>query len=41
MVRLRFLADMNISPKTVEDLQQQEWDIIRVSQVLISRGEES
>ena len=31
---MRFLADMNISPKTVEVLQRQGWDIIRVSQVL-------
>jgi predicted nuclease of predicted toxin-antitoxin system len=31
---LRFLADMNLSPKTVAALQQRGWDIIRVSQVL-------
>ena len=31
---LRLLVDMNISPKTVEALQQQGWDTIRVSQIL-------
>jgi len=31
---IRFLANMNISPQTVEALQQQGWDIVRVSQVL-------
>jgi len=30
----RLLADMNISPKTVDALQQRGWDVIRVSQVL-------
>ncbi len=34
MKSLRFLADMNISPKTVEALQHEGWDIVRVSQVL-------
>lgn len=34
MVKLRFLADMNISPKTVEYLRHREWDIIRVSTAL-------
>lgn len=34
MADLRFLADMNISPKTVEALCQRGWDMIRVSQVL-------
>ncbi len=34
MAHPRFLADMNISPKTVEALQKQGYDIIRVSQVL-------
>ncbi len=28
------LADMNISPKTVEVLGQQGWDIVRISQFL-------
>ncbi|MBI2265288.1 MAG: DUF5615 family PIN-like protein [Armatimonadetes bacterium] len=31
---LRFLANMNISPQTVQTLQQNGWDTIRVSQVL-------
>jgi predicted nuclease of predicted toxin-antitoxin system len=31
---IRLLANMNISPQTVEALQQQGWDIIRVSQIL-------
>lgn len=31
---MRFLANMNISPKTVEVLSKKGWDIIRVSQVL-------
>jgi predicted nuclease of predicted toxin-antitoxin system len=35
MADIRFLADMNISPKTVKDLRAQGWDIVRVSQVLL------
>lgn len=31
---MRFFANMNISPKTVEVLHKTGWDIIRVSQVL-------
>ena len=31
---IRLLADMNISPKTVEALQGQGWDVIRVSHVM-------
>jgi len=31
---IRFIANMNISPKTVASLFQQGWDIIRVSQLL-------
>ena len=34
MHSVRLLADMNISPKTVEALEQRGWDVIRVSQVL-------
>ena len=34
MTSLRFLVDMNLSPKTVPNLQQHGWDIIRVSQIL-------
>lgn len=41
MTSLRFLADMNLSPKTVADLRQQGWDIIRVSQVLPMDAEDS
>jgi len=33
-MRPRLLADMNISPKTVDALRQRGWDIIRVSQAL-------
>jgi len=29
----RLLADMNISPETVDALQQRGWDVIQVSQV--------
>ena len=32
--RLRFLADMNLSPITVDVLQQEGWDIVRVSTLL-------
>ncbi len=31
---LRLLADMNISPKTVDALRKRGWDIVRVSQLL-------
>ncbi len=31
---LKFLADMNISLKTVEALQRRGWDVLRVSQCL-------
>lgn len=34
MADIRFLANMNISPKTVAILQQQGWEIIRVSDLL-------
>lgn len=34
MTRVRLLADMNISPKTVDALQRRGWDIIRVSDIL-------
>jgi predicted nuclease of predicted toxin-antitoxin system len=32
---LRFLADMNISPQTVECLRQYGWEIARVSELLV------
>ena len=31
---IRFLANMNISPKTVEALREQGWDVVRVSELL-------
>lgn len=31
MAAICFLANMNISPKTIESLQRQGWDIVRVS----------
>lgn len=34
MSGIRFLANMNISPKTVGSLSKQGWDIIRVSNIL-------
>ncbi len=34
MTVLRFLADMNLSPLTVESLRREGWDIIRVSSLL-------
>lgn len=34
MTDIKLLADMNISPQTVATLQEQGWDIIRVSDVL-------
>jgi predicted nuclease of predicted toxin-antitoxin system len=33
-VQLRFLADMNLSPLTVEDLRKDGYDVIRVSSLL-------
>ncbi len=37
MRRLEFLADMNISPLTVEQLKKHGWNIVRVPEVM-SRG---
>lgn len=34
MADIRFLADMNISPRTIEAPRQHGWDIVRVSQVM-------
>ncbi len=34
MAEVRFLADMNISPQTVESLRRRGWDIVRVSNLL-------
>jgi predicted nuclease of predicted toxin-antitoxin system len=41
MASLRFLVDMNLSPRIVIDLSQQGWDILRVSQVLPMDTEDS
>ena len=41
MTSLRFLVDMNLSPKIVTDLHQLDWDILRVSQVLPMNAEDS
>lgn len=32
--KIRFLANMNISPKSVDALRRQGWDILRVSELL-------
>jgi predicted nuclease of predicted toxin-antitoxin system len=36
MKSMKFLANMNISPKTIESLRRSGWDILRVSEVLKS-----
>jgi predicted nuclease of predicted toxin-antitoxin system len=41
MADIQLLADMNISPQTVTFLQQQGWDIIRVSEVLPATASDS
>ena len=41
MTSLRFLVDMNLSSKTVPNLQQHGWDVLRVSQVLPMDAEDS
>ena len=41
MADIRLLADMNISPQTVTFLQQQGWDIVRVSEVLPATASDS
>lgn len=41
MISLRFLVDMNLQSKIVLNLQQQSWDILRVSQVLPMDAEDS
>jgi predicted nuclease of predicted toxin-antitoxin system len=41
MTSLRFLVDMNLSPRIVTDLRQEGWDILRVSQVLPMDAEDS
>jgi len=41
MADIQLLADMNISPQTVTFLQQQGWDMIRVSEVLSATASDS
>ena len=41
MARLRFLADMHISPATVHDLKNQGWDTVRVADVLDPRSSDA
>ena len=41
MTSLRFLIDMNLPSKTVTNLQQQDWNVRRVSQVLPMDAEDS
>ena len=41
MTSLCFLVDMNLPSKTVTNLQQQGWDVLRVSQVLPMDAEDS
>ena len=41
MASLRSLVDMNLPAKTVTNLQQQGWDVLRVSQVLPMDVEDS
>ena len=40
MPKARFLANMNISPITVETLRNDGWDIIRVSKVMDERSKD-
>jgi predicted nuclease of predicted toxin-antitoxin system len=41
MADIQLLADMNISPQTLTFLQQQGWDMIRVSEVLPATASDS
>ena len=36
MPNLPFLANMNVSPRTVSALRQAGWDIVRVSEVMLA-----
>ncbi|HZX47767.1 MAG TPA: DUF5615 family PIN-like protein [Nitrospirota bacterium] len=38
MPKLKFLADMNISPLTVEELSSKGWDIVRVNEIMDVRS---
>ena len=41
MPKIKFLADMNISPLTVEQLKNHKWDIIRVSEIMDIRSKDT
>lgn len=41
MSNLKFLANMNISPQTVEELKKDGWDIIRVVEAMDARTKDS
>ena len=41
MPKIGFIADMNISPKTVNILRHKGWDVVRVSEVLDCRSDDS
>ncbi len=40
MVKLKFLANMNISPQCVDKLKSLGWDIIRVSEVMDKKSKD-
>ena len=40
MPGLKFLANMNISPLTVEDLKKLRWDIVRVAEIMDRRSKD-
>jgi len=39
--KIKFLADMNVSPVTVEQLKNLKWDIIRVSEIMDIRSRDT
>ena len=41
MPDLKFLADMNISPITVEELKNKGWNIVRVNEVMDVRSKDT
>lgn len=41
MPKIKFLADMNISPATVQQLKNLKWDIIRVSEIMDIRSKDT
>lgn len=41
MPKIKFLADMNVSPVTVEQLKNLKWDIIRVSEIMDIRSRDT